>query len=133
MRSQTTRSVESYSTTESLRNEIHNLVNENSDRGGPEIRSLATNLHFDVEDDDVVLTDVTDELFMITCSATFRDELNEDQRAVVGHAAELASLLNRCMRDGTGTDEADVIYYARKLSKQRKETGLIHYEDICGK
>lgn len=123
----------SYSTSKDLRDEIHNLVNDVSDREDPEIRSLATNIHFDIQDDATVLTEATDELIMILCSATFRGEheLGDEQRAVVAHAAELARLVDDCMRDDTGINKPDMIYYARELSKKRKDVGLIHYEDIC--
>lgn len=132
--SETTRSAASYSTTQSLREAIRGLVNSDSESDGLNIRQLTTNIHFDIEDDEPRLTDATDELIILMCSATFRseDELCSDQKAVIAHGAELARLVNLCMQDGTGIDAADVIYYSRKLSKERKRVGLIHYEDICG-
>lgn len=119
-----------YSTTEPLRREIHNLVNEHSERDGSQIRSLATNIYFDIEEESDVLSDAADELIMVMLSATFRDELRDDQQAVVAHSAELASLVNRCMQ-GNDIDEDDVNYYSEKIAEERKRVGLMQYEDIC--
>lgn len=132
--SETTRSAASYSTTESLREAVNGLVNSDSESDGLNIRQLTTNIHFDIEDDEPRLTDATDELIMLMCSATFRDEdeLKPDQWAVIAHGTELARLVNRCMNERSDIDAGDVIYYSRKLSEKRKKAGLIQYEDICG-
>jgi hypothetical protein len=78
------------------------------------------------------LSDTTTKLMLLTCSATLRDDLRNDQREVVTHAVELASLINRCMSDiESDISKADVVYYSRRLSEQRKRVGLMQYEYIA--
>jgi hypothetical protein len=122
---------QSYSTANTLSNEIDKLVHTSLETAN--IKKLATELHFDVEDEYKQLSDATSELIMLMYSATLLDDLSNDQWGVVAHGAELASLINRCMADGIDTDisKSDVVYYSRRLSEQRKRVGLIQYDDIA--
>lgn len=118
-----------YSTARALSEELDKFVHTTLETSN--LKKLATELHFDIEEEATQLSDASRELVLLVCSATLRDELRGDQRGAVAHAAELSSLINRCMRDGSDVSKADVVYYSRRLSELRKKAGLIQYEDIA--
>lgn len=120
---------QNYSTTRALSDELDKFVHTSLETRN--LKKLATELHFDIDEEATQLSDASRELVLIVCSATLRDELRDKQRGAVAHASELASLINRCMRDDNDISKADVVYYSRRLSEERKKAGLIQYEDIA--
>jgi hypothetical protein len=118
-----------YSADEKIAVKVSDLIDEGSETSN--LLASAQTLHNNMKsvgDDDLV--GATGEIFIALCDATVSDSLDEDERAVIAHNAELARLVCQCMRGERGITSEDVVFYKEEFSELREDVGLTDYEDF---